>query len=336
MREKKIILSYDYELFFGDLSGTVQKTLIEPTNMLLDTMDAVGFKGSFFVDYMMLKYLALETDERCKNDYDAIVNQLKDMVRRGHRVELHIHPHWVDAKYNGDGTWNYEEFRHYGLNTFSYDKITDMFEEGTKIIEDIAHTVDSSYKIVAFRAGGWAIQPFAMVKNGFVKTGIKIDSSVSPGVYIDKDNTIVDFTDAPLKSNYHFSNDVCQEDVNGDFIEIPISAYYRDLFTSALSYVANILPKRQGRITDGTHNRAVDAEKQTPAGAIQRQSMPAMFSLDNLPLRTHIKIKRFKGDLMCFIDHPKDFNGYTLKNIRLVSKCGISETYASLLSKGVL
>ena len=43
-KKKKIILSFDYELFFGDKSGTVQKTLIEPTNALLDTMDKAGLK----------------------------------------------------------------------------------------------------------------------------------------------------------------------------------------------------------------------------------------------------------------------------------------------------
>lgn len=335
-KNKTIVLSFDYELFFGDKSGTVQKTLIEPTNLLLDEMDSVGFKGNFFVDYMMLKYLAMETDERSKNDYDAIANQLRDMVRRGHRIELHIHPHWVDAKYNGDGTWNYDEFRHYGLNTFSYDEITDMFIEGTRILEDIAHTVDPLYRVVAFRAGGWAIQPFEMVKEGFEKTGIMIDSSVSSGVYIDKDNTIVDFTKAPTKSSYRFSSDVCQEDHNGKFIEVPISSYYRDLLTSALTFISNKLAKGQAKIPDGTHNRKVDTNQQTTVGAMERQRMPAMFSLDNQPLRTKIKIKAFKHDLMCFIDHPKDFNSYTLKNIRMVSKCGVSETYASLLQKGVL
>ena len=114
--KKRIILSYDYELFFGDRSGTVQKSLIEPTNQLLDAMDSVGFKGNFFIDWQMIKYLSMEDDNRCKQDYDAIVNQLKDIVHRGHRIELHIHPHWVDAKYNGDGTWNFNEFEHYSLN----------------------------------------------------------------------------------------------------------------------------------------------------------------------------------------------------------------------------
>ena len=329
--KKRILLSYDYELFFGDKSGTVQKTLIEPTNLLLDKMDSVGYKGNFFVDYLMLKYLGLESDEHCMEDYKAIISQLQDMIKRGHRIELHIHPHWVDAKYNGDGTWNYDDFRHYGLDSFSYDEVTEMFEEGTKILEDIAQEVDPSYKVVAFRAGGWAIQPFEMVKAGFSKTGIKIDSSVASGVYIEKDNTVVDFRTAPAKSYYRFNDDVCLEDKNGDYIEVPISSYYRDYFTSALSFVSNMLHRGGEKIPDGTHIRAADAavEKQS---ALERQNMPAMFSLNNMPFRTYLKIKAFNRNLMCFIDHPKDFNCYTLKNIEMISKCGDCVTYLSLLS----
>ena len=33
---RTIILSYDYEIFFGDKSGTIEKTLIVPTNFLLN------------------------------------------------------------------------------------------------------------------------------------------------------------------------------------------------------------------------------------------------------------------------------------------------------------
>jgi len=43
MFNKKVILSYDYELFFGDRSGTVQKSLMEATNLLLAKMDPVVY-----------------------------------------------------------------------------------------------------------------------------------------------------------------------------------------------------------------------------------------------------------------------------------------------------
>lgn len=218
MKKKKVILSYDYELFFGDRSGTVQKSLIEPTNQLLDAMESVGFKGNFFIDWQMLKYLSLEKDDRCKLDHAAIVSQLKDMVRRGHRIELHIHPHWVDAKYNGDGTWNFDEFRHYSLNSFTKDEITEMFVEGTNLLESIAREIEPNYKIIAFRVGGWAVQPFDILAEGFIKAGIKIDSSVMPGLHSELDNSYFDFRNAPLSQlgYYHFDMDVVTEKKQGN------------------------------------------------------------------------------------------------------------------------
>lgn len=97
MKKKKVIFSYDYELFFGIMSGTVQKTLIEPTNLLLDCMESVSARGNFFIDYLMFECLEKLSDERAKSDLKLMKEQVKDMVRRGHRIELHLHPHWIDA-----------------------------------------------------------------------------------------------------------------------------------------------------------------------------------------------------------------------------------------------
>ena len=95
-RKKKIILSYDYELFFGDQSGTVEKTLIEPTDKMMAAMESVGARGNFFIDYLMFKYLEQNQDERSIHDLDLLKNQVRNMVKRGHRIELHLHPHWVN------------------------------------------------------------------------------------------------------------------------------------------------------------------------------------------------------------------------------------------------
>ena len=126
---RTIILSYDYEIFFGDKSGTIEKTLIVPTNFLLNKMDELEIKGNFFIDYLMLKYLRKVDTERTNRDIQLIETQIKDIVRRGHRIELHLHPHWIDAQYNGDGTWNFQanikidssiSYGAYGKNQYSY------------------------------------------------------------------------------------------------------------------------------------------------------------------------------------------------------------------------
>lgn len=70
MKKKKVIFSYDYELFFGIMSGTVQKTLIEPTNLLLDCMESVSARGNFFIDYLMFECLEKLSDERAKVGFE--------------------------------------------------------------------------------------------------------------------------------------------------------------------------------------------------------------------------------------------------------------------------
>lgn len=160
MKKKKVIFSYDYELFFGIMSGTVQKTLIEPTNLLLDCMESVSARGNFFIDYLMFECLEKLSDERAKSDLKLMKEQVKDMVRRGHRIELHLHPHWIDAKYNGDGTWDYTDYTHYSLYSLDEDVRSRMFRDGTIYLTKLAREVDPDYTICAFRAGGWTIQPF--------------------------------------------------------------------------------------------------------------------------------------------------------------------------------
>ena len=199
-------------MFFGIKSGTVQKTLIVPTNLLLDCLDSVGAKGNFFIDYLMFERLEQLEDDRAKSDLNLIKEQVKDMVRRGHRIELHLHPHWIDAKYNGDGTWDYSDFTHYSLYSLSDQERSRMFREGTNYLTNLAREVDPEYKICAFRAGGWTIQPFCLLKDCFKDNGIVIDSSVMHGISQDNRFSNFDFQSAPDKDLYRFTNDVNKED----------------------------------------------------------------------------------------------------------------------------
>lgn len=329
-QKKKIILSYDYELFFGDRSGTVLKSLIEPTNLLLDAMDSVGFKGNFFVDWQMLKYLKEANTERTLADHQLIIDQLKDMVYRGHRIELHIHPHWVDAKYNGDGTWDFSEFRHYSLNSFSEQEIVDMFVEGTNLLTNIAREVDSEYKIVAFRAGGWAVQPFDKLKKGFQKAGIKIDSSPCKGFCAKHTNFFYDFRVMSDSSIYHFSNDVCKEDPAGEFLEIPITPLKRPFVVKVIERLYQLLTNNCEYLTDGTHHRSNDNDSCDESYKMDNDLK--MLSLYLSPYSIPIVINMYKDrDLLCFIQHPKDQTDMTNKSIKALNSLCASITYKDLL-----
>lgn len=87
-----------------------------------------------------------------------------------------------------------------------------MFRDGTIYLTKLAREVDPDYTICAFRAGGWTIQPFCILKDCFKENGIVIDSSVMHGICQDNKYSKFDFRYAPNKEIYRFLDDVCVED----------------------------------------------------------------------------------------------------------------------------
>lgn len=329
---KSVIISFDYELFFGDEPGTVQKSLLEPTAMLMDAMEYAGAKATFFVDYLMLKYMLAE-NETTKAEAILIIEQLQEMVMRGHRIELHLHPHWMDAKYIND-KWDFSDFSRYCLNSFSKEEITELFIEGTSFLEGIAREVDPSYKIIAYRAGGWAILPFEMMKEGFEKAGIKVDSSVMKGRIIHAYGYDLDFTNSPAKAVYRFSDDVLLEDIKGQFIETQIGSFRHSVITTLLKnwYCGKHLDMFK-RLTDGTHNRKNDKRAPTePLTRWQLYHKEQTFGLAGLPsFLLNYEIRKSKASHVVLISHPKDLMPITCPNIRAMKGKFTFCTYKDLL-----
>ena len=332
MKKKKVILSFDYELFFGDVAGTVQKSLIEPTNKILNALE--GDTAVFFVDYLMLSRLQAE-NEHTKKDFVAIVEQLKEIIRRGSRIELHLHPHWVDAKYV-NGSWDFSDFSHYCLYSFPKEDITKMFIEGTAMLNKIAQDVDPCYEVCAFRAGGWAISPFDKIKEGFINAGLKIDSSVMNGMSINGYGYSIDFSNSPSDIVYHFEDDVMKSVNNGRLIEVQIGSYQISPFMAILKAIYYRFNRKHfSRITDGTHIQKSKEEKRISQkhSLIERFIMKYCFAIDNgAPFVLSYYLKRFNGDVCVFMGHPKDHTNCTCKNISKVRKVSTLIDYSFFLN----
>ena len=100
----QILLSLDYELFFGAQTGTVDQCLLRPTEALAETVKKHGAHLSLFVDALYLQRLSAEARRypRLQRDFDAICRQLESLKQDGHDIQLHIHPHWIDSHFDGD------------------------------------------------------------------------------------------------------------------------------------------------------------------------------------------------------------------------------------------
>ena len=98
-----VYLTYDYEIFFGEPTGSVEKCIIEPTNYLRQIAKETGVKMVFFIDVGYLKKLEEFRHQfpKVEKEYQLVSNQIKGLVAEGHDCQLHIHPHWEDCTHNG-------------------------------------------------------------------------------------------------------------------------------------------------------------------------------------------------------------------------------------------
>ena len=98
-----IYFTYDYEIFFGNPSGTALKSIIEPTNEIRKVCQETGITCLFFIDVGYLKKMKeFSSFDSVKKDYELVTEQIRTLVEEGHNCQLHIHPHWEDSFFDGE------------------------------------------------------------------------------------------------------------------------------------------------------------------------------------------------------------------------------------------
>jgi len=305
-----IFLTYDYELFFGEPTGTVKKCIIEPTNLLRDLAARTGIKLVFFIDTGYLKKLTEYKDQfpKVKAEYDLVVSQIITLVAEGHDCQLHIHPHWEDCVHDGV-QWKMNTSR-YKLVDFSDEAIEKIVLEYQQILKSLTNKSVHSY-----RAGGWCLQPFSRIQKAFEKAGLQLDSSVFPGGKFTAGNYYYDFTDAPEKSTWRFSNNLCKEDVNGPFVEYPISSFkYSALFFWKLFFFGRIDPKNHKSIGDGYPMASPGLRKEMlTKGKLLSASCDGYFVTKLDAVLKKNQRKNFNE--MVVLGHPKACTHFALKQL---------------------
>ncbi len=219
--------------------------MLEPTNLLFELAVNKNVHYTFFVDVGYL--INADNYSELNSEVNDVKTQILKMLALGHSVQLHIHPHWEKATW-ANGKWKMNVDGNYKLADFSAEDRTSIITRYSSYLERLIGT-----KVNTFRAGGWCIQPFSELMDNFKKIGIVNDSSVIEGGFLQTKNYNVDFTDAPKKSKYCFSEDVCIENENGSFTEYPITSFrYRPSFYWWLYGLGKLFPSKHKMIGDGT------------------------------------------------------------------------------------
>lgn len=310
------IISFDYELFLGEKSGTLLKSLIEPTEIILKILHNKA-NSIFFIDSLYI----LKLEEQVRNEFLIVKEQIQKIIKEGHDIGFHFHPQWIDAYRIGE-EWTFNSFNNYSFRNLSNEKLSYYFNTSFNLLCDIAKEIKKDYKILAFRAGGWCIQPFIRIKELFIKNELEIDMSVLPGMK--NENLIGGFDFSFInKMNYFwsFENDPLIEE-KGRFYEVPVTTFRLRKILKSLDY--HFHKRNEKEYGDG---KAISVNRhKTVHEKIKSQFKKECYSLslDGLSFDLFKKILgKLRKDNIFFVHtvgHPKKLSKSFLLNIEYFIK----------------
>jgi len=322
MKRLKLLLTFDYELPLGGITRSFGHSLFEPVERLADILHRLKVSAVFFAD--ILSYVRFK--ELNVNEYTGIFEkQLRQMLMAGHDVQLHLHPHWLESRYEHGKIITSPKFKlgDYAISEGEY-TIEKIVECGVSELTGICKPVKQAYRCIAYRAGGYNFVPeTGRIIKALYNNGIRFDSSVSRGYFFRSDTSLVDYREVPDLPNWYLSTD-------GEFgkpgfenentlYEIPIASKPKGVFEiptvlklKLKKYASRSVEERGYMIHTGEH---VDKKDK-----IRQFFSSRMLTVDNhtyspayLMKILDYNVRRFmKHDeiIMSLIGHPKSLGEY--------------------------
>ena len=226
MRKRQVILTVDHEIF-GNGTGDVRKHITAPTEQMAGACEKHGMALTVFFE--VEEYLAFEREREklvAALGYDPAAEmraQAIDLVRRGHDLQLHVHPEWVGASFE-NGAWRLRPDKPTVDSLFeTVGETTEYIRSRKAAIDDFWKVAGSRRRVTSFRAGAFCAQPGGKLLPALAANGIVIESSLVKGMTRHDAHVDLDFTAAPAdRRHWWVSTDVAQEDPSGAVLEVPI------------------------------------------------------------------------------------------------------------------
>jgi len=232
-----VFLTFDYELFLGEKTGTPENCLIRPMEELCKVADRHGVRFVIFADaaYLLKMQQLSGQSPEIQRQYEMVCDHLRALSCQGHDIQLHFHPQWLYSTWDDESKeWKMDR-EHYKLSDLSLSEAKTSLKDAKNLLDSIV-----GYKTTAFRAGGFCLDSFCEYKELFRELGIKVDSSVARDSYVSSKIHSYDFRRIPKQQIYCFSDSIKECDEEGDFVELSISSFK----WGHLKYFTQIRPLR--------------------------------------------------------------------------------------------
>ncbi len=227
----KILIGFDYEMFLGENHASHKEILTDTTNQILELLKANNVTATLFADVCCVLQHKKYGLTEFVND---IEEQLKQAQKDGFDVQLHIHSNWLNSSYDNN-RWDIAA-KGYRIHEFGFDEngACKIIKDGVEYLKDTLSDENSDYKCVAYRAGGYSLQPHSELVRILRSNGILIDSSVCRHLYITSNTNNYDFRNVPSQMNWwltpdkDFAYEGSKEE--GGLFEVPVCSDNNSLF----------------------------------------------------------------------------------------------------------
>ncbi|OEU66803.1 MAG: hypothetical protein BA863_07035 [Desulfovibrio sp. S3730MH75] len=292
MKKKFLVLIEDDFEIMGNGLGNVADLQYLPALSLMNIADKYGAKLTFMVDVAH----QLTMRKNLNHSEVRIQSQLWDetvllMAERGFDVQLHLHSQWVNSVYK-DGFHHLTDV--WNIGRLRPEEQTELVNEGVQYLETLlrpaypSHPARPAYKVCAFKAGSWGLQPSEHILSVLEKAGINIIMGMRDGIKIE--GQFVDYSGMEEKDLPYYGSrkDITKVATDRNCpVVISLQSYSPDLLIFS-KYILNHALERM-RCKRGfslTNGRPVPAEIK----GLKPLSGKNDFSLGLRPYRTHLKI----------------------------------------------
>lgn len=218
----KLLLTFDHELPLGKLLTSYQEAMFAPTNQILELASKKNVPVTLFTDVLCAERF---NEWDYKGFYLPYSSQLQATVRNGHDVQLHIHPHWLTSKYQKGIIYPSNDYKLSDFSNHPIYSIPKIVSTGITRLMEICTQADQNYKVTAYRAGGFNIEPSSnIIFETLINNGIQYDSSIARSYYFASGLSLIDYRTLPDLPNWYIGK-------NGNFripakegiLEIPVA-----------------------------------------------------------------------------------------------------------------
>jgi hypothetical protein len=193
----------------GNGSGDPRVLQFAPMRRLTEAYRKFGIRGSFNAEVM--QQLTFRKFQGRFPELKALADEWEQVVtdsfRQGHDIQLHLHPQWIDAAYDGHGNWNLRG--DWSIVNYSSSQIRALLRSGKEFLETLLRKVDPSYSCLSFRAGSWCAAPSDSLFCILAELGFVFDTSIVAGIQYDTPHIKLDYRrcEEPFLPYYPEMND---------------------------------------------------------------------------------------------------------------------------------